>query len=54
MPKPPRQPLIKHGLTWRQRRRSTGRAQGQAAMLSGRLSYLQAQRDKLAEWEAAE
>jgi hypothetical protein len=27
---------------------------GQAAMLSGRLSYLQAQRDKLAEWEASE
>lgn len=24
---------------------------GQAAMLSGRLSYLEAQRDKLAEWE---
>jgi uncharacterized protein (DUF3084 family) len=27
---------------------------GQAAMLSGRLSYLEAQRDKLAEWEASE
>jgi transcriptional regulator with XRE-family HTH domain len=27
---------------------------GQAAMLSGRLSYLEAQRDKLAEWEAGE
>jgi transcriptional regulator with XRE-family HTH domain len=25
---------------------------GQAAMLAGRLSYLEAQRDKLAEWEA--
>ncbi len=27
---------------------------GQAAMLSGRLSYLEAQRDKLAEWEPGE
>jgi transcriptional regulator with XRE-family HTH domain len=27
---------------------------GQAAMLAGRLSYLEAQRDKLAEWEPAE
>jgi predicted nuclease with RNAse H fold len=27
---------------------------GQAAMLSGRLSYLEAQRDKLTEWETGE
>jgi transcriptional regulator with XRE-family HTH domain len=27
---------------------------GQAAMLNGRLSFLEAQRDKLAEWEAGE
>ena len=31
--------------------RITGAQSGQAAMLSGRLNYLEAQRDKLAEWE---